>query len=155
MDTSNKFTIIKKGVFISVVIAILFTCGFILGAVMSTVDAIEVDQTPESTTVVTTTQAPTTAAPETTVPTTVPTTAAPETTVPTTAAPETTSPSTDSATTTTAPSSNDGSTTSSGATDTPDGETEKEPGLLIRIFIGILEFAKKIIDFVLSILTSL
>ncbi len=141
MDKAKDFSTLRKGISISLVIAILFTCGFVLGALTKAVDSMNVEPAPE-TTVVTTTQAPTTVAPETT--TTAPTTAAPTTTAApetTTSAPETTTSASEAETTTTTEPSEEG--------------TEEEGGLIAGIIVKLLEAKKKIIDFIISIVSSL
>ena len=141
MDKAKDFSTLRKGISISLVIAILFTCGFVLGALTKAIDSMNVDPAPE-TTVVTTTQAPTTAAPETT--TSVPTTAAPTTT----AAPETTTSAAE--TTTVAPETETTTTTAP----TEEG-TEEEVGFIAGIIIKLLEIKKQIIDFIISLVSSL
>lgn len=137
MDKVKDISTLRKGISISLVITILFTCGFVLGALTKAVDSMNVEPVPE--TVVTTTQAPTTtAAPETT--TAVPTTAAPETT---TAVPET-------ETTTTAPSSEEATTTAP-----TEEEAEEELGFIAGLIVSLLELKKQIIDFIISIFSSL
>lgn len=138
MDKAKDTSTLRKGISISLVITILFTCGFALGALTKAIDSMNVESVPE-TTVVTTTQAPTaTAAPETT--TAVPTTAAPETT---TAAPET-------ETTTTVPSTAETTTTAPA-----EEEAEEELGFIAGLIVSLLEFKKQIIDFIISICSSL
>ncbi len=135
MDKAKDLSTIRKGISISLVITILFTCGFILGALTKAVEAMNVESVPETTVV--TTQAPTTVAPETT------------TAVPTTAAPETTTSVAESTTTTTQPSVTDDTTTA------PSEEVEEESCTIVSIFVSILEFFKQIIDFIISALQSL
>ncbi len=130
-------SVLQKTLVIVIAVAILFTSGFVLGAMSAQIKALEAVQntTVEDTTVTTTepsTSVPTTAAP-------VVTTTAPATTETTTEAPSSTEATSD--TTTTAPA---------------EEETEEdEPFFLIKIKIAILEFCKKIIDFKISILNSL
>ena len=127
MEKIKDTATLRKGISISLVITILFTCGFVLGALTKAIDKMAVAPAPETTTAVSTTAAPTTTAPTTTEPTT-------------TAAPET-------ETTTTAP-SEETSTTA------PEEEPAKEPGFLAGLIISLLEFKKKIIDFIISLVSS-
>ncbi len=138
MEKIKDTATLRKGISISLVITILFTCGFVLGALTKAIDKMAVAPAPE-TTVVTTTQPP-----ETT--TAVPTTAAPTTTEPTTTEPTTTA-APETETTTTAP-SEETSTTA------PEEEPAKEPGFLAGLIISLLEFKKKIIDFIISLVSS-
>lgn len=139
MDKAKDNSTLRKGISISLVITILFTCGFVLGALTKAIESMNAEPVPETTvTVVTTTQAPVTQAPETT--TAVPTTAAPETT---TAVPET-------ETTTTVPSSEETTTTAPA-----EEETEEELGFIAGLIVSLLEFKKQIIDFIISICGSL
>ncbi len=135
----NKI-LIQKTITIVLVVALLFTTGFVLGAVTAEIKELNapvVEQVTESTTV------PTTEAP---------TTEAPTTQAPTTAAPTTTEAPTE--TTTTEPSTE--ATTETTTTEAATEETtEEEPCLLVKILLGILDIKKKIIDFVISILSSL
>ena len=133
----NKI-LIQKTITIVIVVALLFTTGFVLGAVTTEIKELNqpvAEQVTESTTAPTTetptTQAPTTQAPTTTAPTTEATTEA------TTAEPTT------EATTET--------TTEAAAEET----TEEEPCFLVKLILKILEIKKQIIDFVISILSSL
>lgn len=133
----NKI-LIQKTITIALVVALLFTSGFVLGAVTAEIKELSpvVEQVTESTTAPTT-EAPTTQAPVTEAPTT---TAAPTTEAPT-EAPTTEEPSTEAPTE---------STTEAPAEET----TEEEPCLLIQIILKLLDFKKQIIDFVISILSS-
>ncbi len=134
----NKI-LIQKTITIVIVVALLFTTGFVLGAVTAEIKELNapvVEQVTESTT------APTTEAP---------TTVAPTTEAPTTAAPTTTEAPTE--TTTTEPSTE--ATTETTTEAATEETTEEEPCLLVKILLGILDIKKKIIDFVISILSSL
>ncbi len=129
-------TIIQKTVTIVLVVALLFTTGFVLGAVTAEIRELapvveQVTETTTTTTAPTTTEIPTTAAPTTT------------TTAPTTETTTTTEPSTEETTETT--------------TTAPETEetTEEEPCFLIKVALTILDFCKQIIDFIISILSSL
>ncbi len=133
----NKI-LIQKTVTIVLVVALLFTTGFVLGAVTAQVKKLNtvVEEVTEPTT------APTTEAPTTQAPVTVPpTTTAPPVTEAPTEAPTTTEPTTE------APAE---STTEAATEET----TEDEPCLLIKIILKILDIKKQIIDFVISILSS-
>ncbi len=133
----NKI-LIQKTITIALVVALLFTSGFVLGAVTAEIKELSpvVEQVTESTTAPTT-EAPTTQAPVTEAPTT---TAAPTTEAPT-EAPTTEEPSTEAPTE---------STTEAPAEET----TEEEPCLLIQIILKLLDFKKQIIDAVISLLSS-
>lgn len=137
----NKI-LIQKTITIVIVVALLFTSGFVLGAVTAEIKELSpvVEQVTESTTAPTT-EAPTTQAPVTEAPTT---TAAPTTEAPT-EAPTTEEPSTEAPT----------ESTTESTTEAPAEETtEEEPCLLIQIILKLLDFKKQIIDFVISILSS-
>ena len=119
---------IKKTIIIVLTVAILFTSGFILGALTAEfrkfTPVIE-EITTVTTTVPSTTQTPTTAPP-----------------VITTTAPVTTETTTTTATT---------ETTTATTT-----EAEKdEPCCIIRCLIKFLDFCKQIIEFIISVLSSL
>lgn len=134
MDKSNL--LVKKTIIIVVTIAILFTSGFVLGALSAEIKELApvAEQVTESTTESTTT--PTTQAPSTQAPTTqAPTTAAPTTQAPTEAPSESTSESTTAAAT--------------------EETTEEEPCCLVKIALTILELCKTVIDAVISFLSSL
>ena len=135
----NKI-LIQKTITIVIVVALLFTTGFVLGAVTAEIKELNpvIEEVTESTTTPTT-EAPTTQAP---------TTQAPTTAAPTTEAPTeitTTEPSTEATTEATT------ETTTEAATEET---TEEEPCLLIKIILKILEIKKQIIDFVISLLSS-
>ncbi|MBE6775735.1 MAG: hypothetical protein E7543_06040 [Ruminococcaceae bacterium] len=134
MDKNNL--LVRKTIIIVVTVAILFTSGFVLGALSAEIKELApaVEQVTESTTestTVTTTQAPTTLPP---------TTAAPTTEAPT-------EPSTE------APSESD--TTEAATEETTDAATEEEPCCLVQIALTILELCKTVIDAVISFLSSL
>lgn len=135
MDNKAKdILIVKRTISIVIVVAVLFTAGFLLGALTAEIKEL----------------APVTDVVATTVPTTQPTTV-PETTTtePTTTAPATTEPTTTEVTTTEATSTTAAETTTEAA------ESEKETHWLIQMLIDILEFCKQIKDFLISILQSL
>lgn len=127
--------IIQKTITIVLVVALLFTSGFVLGALTAKIKELApvVEQVTESTTVTTT--APTT--------TEIPTTMAPTTTEPTTTEPTTTEPTTTESTT---------EATTEAVTEEESGD---EPCFLVKIILAILDIKKKIIDFVISLLSSL
>ncbi len=132
MDKNNL--IVRKTIVIVITIAILFTSGFVLGALSSEIKELApvVEQTTESTTESTTV-----------------TTTAPTTQAPTTAAPTTTEPTTEA--TTEAPTESTTETTTAATEET----TEEEPCWLIQIILTILELCKTVIDAVISFLSSL
>lgn len=142
----NKI-LVQKTITIVIVVALLFTTGFVLGAVTAEIKELNApvaEQVTESTTVPTTeatTQAPTTQAP---------TTAAPTTAAPTTAAP-TTEPTTEATTAEPSTEATTEATTEAATEET----TEEEPCFLIKIILAILDIKKQIIDFVISLLSSL
>lgn len=137
MDNKAKDNlIIRKTVMIVIVVAILFTSGFLLGAVTAKIKELAPADTSVAATTVPTTET-------TTVPTTV------TTTVPTTEATTTTEVTTTEATTTTETTVAEETTTEAAA------EEKKETHWLIQILIDILEFCKQIKDFLISILQSL
>ena len=131
MDKNNL--IVRKTIVIVITVAILFTSGFVLGAMTAAVKELApvVEQTTESTTVTTT--APTTAAP---------TTQAPTTAAPTTTEAPTTEPTTEATT----------ETTTEAVTEET---TEEEPCCIVKIALTILELVKTVIDAVISFLSSL
>ncbi len=133
MDKNNL--IIKKTIVIVVTIAILFTSGFVLGALSAEIKELApvAEQVTESTTESTT----------------VPTTQTPTTQAPTTAAPTTTEAPTEPSTE--APTESTTETTEAPAEEAP----EEEPCFLIKVALTILELCKTIIDAVISFLSSL
>ncbi len=133
MDKSNL--LVKKTIIIVITVAILFTSGFVLGALSAEIKELApvVDQVTESTTESTT----------------VPTTETPTTQPPTTVAP-TTEPTTE--TTTEAPTESTTETTTEAATEEA---PEEEPCCLVKIALTILELCKTVIDAVISFLSSL
>ena len=135
MDKGNL--LVKKTILVVITVAILFTAGFVLGAVTAEIKELApvVEQTTESTT------APTTLPPTTETPTT----QAPTTTT-------TTAPTTE--TTTTEPSTEATSDTTTTAPSTEEAPAE-EPCFLVKIALTVLEFCKTVIDFIISILSSL
>lgn len=132
MDKNNL--LIKRTIVVVIMVALLFTSGFVLGAVTAEIKELApaVEQVP-----------PTTES------TTVPTTAAPTTQPPTTAAP-TTEPTTETTTEATTETTTEATTEA-----TTEETTEEEPCFLVKILLTLLDFKKQIIDFIISLLSSL
>ncbi len=133
MDKNNL--IVRKTIVIVITVALLFTSGFVLGALSAEIKELApvAVQTTESTTEATTES------------TTTPTTQAPTTT----AAPTTTEPTTEA--TTEAPTESTSETTTAVTEET----TEEEPCCLVKIALTVLELCKTIIDAIISFLSSL
>lgn len=131
MDTAKDNLIVKKTISVMLVVAILFTCGFLLGALTAKIKSIE---TPVA------------------VATTEPTTTQPTVTVPETT---TTEPTTTTEVTTTTQPTTEATTTTEVTTTAPAETEEEEKCWLIELLIQILEFCKQIKDFLISILESL
>ncbi len=134
MDKNNL--IVRKTIVIVITVALLFTSGFVLGALSAEIKELApvAVQTTESTTEATTES------------TTTPTTQAPTTS----AAPTTTTEPTTEATTE-APTESTSETTTAVTEET----TEEEPCCLVKIALTVLELCKTIIDAIISFLSSL
>lgn len=129
MDNKNNKHIQKVIIYV-LVVALLFTSGFILGALTAKFREYTpvIAPTPE----ITATAAPVTTETPTTAPAVITTTAAPST-EPTTQE----------------------NTTSTTAPTTQVAAEEDEPCCIIRCLLKILEFLRQVIDFIISVLSSL